>query len=1103
MHHTKLLKGFVFGVIACWFAAFTAFGQGITTSSISGTVTTASGEPIAGATVRATHLPTNTTFTAVSSQAGRFTLTGLPVGGPYSVEASAPSYTFGAITNVQTQLGASTEVNFVPSEGAAVTQLEKFVVTGEVNDLDANTTGASSELDARRVNDQPSVSRSFADMIKTNPFVAIRSGQALEALGMNNRYNSITLDGAPINDSFGLSSTGLFSLNNPFSLDAVEQFSISLTPYDVRQSGFAGAAVNVVSKSGTNQFHGSVYDIFTDSNWGGKDIYGSTKGTRPVSKERTYGFTLGGPIVKNRLFFFMNFEKYISDSAPTSAAFTPSNDFLSAVTSRIAQLTKTDMGTFGGSSTSRLFDTKRLLKLDWNINDNHRLSVRYSDTIGAQPNFGSFRATGFSQPVTIPYQPSYFSNGATSFNSNFYTLNIKEHVWAGQLFDNWTPNFKTQFNYSYTKQDSVRGTPVIFPEIRIMNVPGTSPSGASISSSDAFRFGTETSSMGNELHIKTQTFGGSADYTWRTFTFTLGADDQSSRYYNLFRQGSYGIFDYNSLADFQADKPFGFARSVVQTGLPIADISKFDQVGVFGQAKWEPTSRLMLTAGLRADYLGSPIAPAENAAFKNAFGMTNAGTIDGTNVPAPRFSFNYALDKQRTTQIRGGIGVFLGRNPWVWISNSYGNTGVGRFNVLNGVTGNASNTASYSGPTLSQYLNGNYTNSDPAYKFDPANPVGTTSATGSASSIALIKPGMKLPTIQRANIAIDHKIALLNAVVSVEYIDTEQLSALFADNMNLKPTGRGIDGRQLFAGSTSSAPLVKGFGDVIRTRSIHAGHSEYTSISLDRPMKNGWAYNIAYTHGHATEAQTLNSSVARSNWVYNPVFNQNSVEVARSDYEVRDRLQITFTREFHFMKRYATDVTLYYEARSGTPYSMVYANDLNGDGNTANDVVAVPSGLNDPRFDFSGMTQAQQNAYMNFINNSDFRMYKGSYAPRNAFLTPWQNRLDLHVSQEVSVYRGTKVVVFADFLNFGSWLSKSLFNYVETFNPLYGGATRLFGAATYGSDGRIKPTFNNGSTPILSLDSSGNLQFASSGSQINPTNTENRWKVQAGVKVAF
>ncbi|HVU17555.1 MAG TPA: carboxypeptidase regulatory-like domain-containing protein [Candidatus Didemnitutus sp.] len=1081
-----------------------ALAQAIVSSAITGTVLDTTGAPVAGATVTAVHIPTNSSYTAISSPSGRFTFTGLRVGGPYSVSATATGFQIESLSGIQTTLGDNTELALVAKASKEeVVKLEKFEVNGGVNDLDSGATGASSVLSNRAMMDLPSVNRSFADLAKTNPFVSIRGYPQIQALGMNNRYNTITLDGAKINDSFGLNSSGLFSLVNPFSMDAIDQFSVSLTPYDVRQSGFAGAAINAVSKSGTNEFHGSVYDVFTDANWQGPDEFGSTIHKRSPLKQRVYGFTLGGPIWKDHLFFFINFEKFLQDTAPTFAGYTPDPAFLSSLQSAIATLPGApNLGTWGGSATTREFDQKRLAKIDWNITKNQRLTVRYSDTNGVNPNFGYFSYTSFSQPVTPTNQPA-LTNLGTGLSSTEYNISVKEKVWAAQLFSDWTPDFKTEFDYSNTKQDSVRSLPVTFPSIRIFNVPGTAQNAAAISTLDAFQFGSETSSMGNELHVKTQTFTGSGDYTWRNFTFTGGADHEASNYLNLFRQGSYGYFSYWNLADFIADKPFGFDRSVVSTGTPTADISKFERTGIFGQIKWEPMPRLSITLGLRTDYIGSPIAPPANAQFASLFGVTNAGTIDGNTSVQPRLGFNYALDAKRLTQIRGGYGVFLGRNPWVWISNSYGNSGVGRFNVIvNTPSSNGAhpNTAAYTGPTLTQYLNGSYSNSDPAYKFDPANPIGTSDLPASvgAASINLIQPGLKMPTIGRGNLAIDRKIPALDAVLTVEYIHTDQIEALDLENLNLKPTTIGADGRQRFAGSPSTAAnaLHSQFASVIETYNTRAGRSDYGSISLNHEFKNNWAWNVAYTRGRATEASSLNSSTASSQFNFNDVFNQNTVEIARSDYEVKDRLQATVSRDFHWLHGMVSTVTLNYEGRSGQPYSWVYSGDLNGDGVTGNDLVAVPSGTSDPRFDFSGMTPAQQTAYFNYINQNGLSKFAGGYAPRNAFLGPWQNRLDMSFRQQLPVYKQFKVELFLDFLNFGSFLDKHLFNYVEEINTgtTFGGLSRVLANATYNANGQIKPT--------ASTNPDGTLTIAS-GSLITVNNGDTRWRIQGGIHLTF
>lgn len=1120
MFTRKYFKLLLCGLFAVALSVIGAWAQ-VVSSGMTGAVFDASGAPLAGVRVTAVHTPTNTTFTATTGPNGRFSFQGMPVGGPYSVSASAEGRTVSGLESVQTVLGEDTDIQL--SEKSEVITLERMVTSASRTDLDANASGASSVLSNHRISIQPTVARSFADLMKTNPFVSVRSGQQVQALGTNSRYNNIMLDGAKINDSFGLSSTGLASLTNPFSLDAIEQVSISLTPYDIRQSGSTGLYMNVVSKSGTNEFRGSAYYIFTEDKWQGSDLTGTTIGTRSPYKQRFYGFTFGGPILKDRLFFFLNFERDFSESSGSIPNFTPAPAFLEGIKSRAATLPGTpDFGTFGAAGTAPTYNTKRLAKLDWNITNDHRLSVRYSDTDDQRPDTRGINSSNFSGQA-ITGQPASFPNTLTALSSNFYTLPVLEKVWAAQLFSTWSENLKSQLRYSNTKQDSLRQTPIVFPEVRIFNVPNDT---GSVTNGNGIRLGTEVSSMGNGVVVTSETFGGSADYIWKNFTFTAGGDHESTDYINYFRQGSYGVFAYNNLSDFQADRPFGFYRAVVKTGLELADISTFEQSGVFGQVRWDPTSRFNVTLGARIDYLGAPVAVPFNAGFASAFGMTNAGTIDNTKIPAPRISFNYSLDRDRMTQLRGGYGIFMGRNPWVWISNSYGGFGVGRFTVTRFVPSipagqpipaNFPDPANYTGPTLAQYLNGNFTDPDVAFKFNAAEPIGRTDIAPSATTIQtinLMKPGLKLPTIQRGNLAIDRKLPFLDAVLSVEYIHTRQVSALFVDNMNLKPTKVAVDGRQLFAGTATAAPIVPGFGDVLRVRNVDAGISDAIGVSVDRPMKNGWAYSAAYTRTDATEAQTLGSSTASSNWRFNPVFNQNQVEVARSDYEVRDRVQLSYSREFRFRKEYVTTVSLYYEGRSGMPFSYVYNNDLNNDGFGGNDVVAVPTGESDARFDFKALSTDQKAAYFSFLKSSGLSNYAGGYAPRNAFLTPWQNRLDLRVVQDIPLgtipgLRKAKLQIFADFLNFGSWLSKDLFNYIELLNasPSNGGQTRVLGAATYDpTSGKLVPTFTQlsvGQNNSLIFGADVPLNTSPSSSVIRANNAESRWKIQAGVRLQF
>ena len=1112
----KLLTSLVTHVVLLGIlvAAFSPImkAQGLVSSGIAGGITDQSGRSIPNVTVTAVHVPTNTTYTAVTGPNGRFRFSGLRVGGPYTISAAASGYDINTVENVTTALGDDAEVTLIANSD--VVKLEKMVVAAAANELDPNATGSGSVLNARGVLNQPTSNRSFADMMKTNPFVSIRAFPQITALGMNNRYNSITLDGARLNDQFGLSSSGLASLKNPFSLDAIENFSITLTPYDVTQSGFAGASVNVVSKSGTNQFHGSSYYIYSSSKWQGKDLSGTNIGKRPATfYERTYGFTLGGPILKDRLFFFLNYEKYENPgSGPLDAGFKPDSNALSLINTQVSALpSKPDLGTFGTGAPTLLTDEKRLLKVDWNISKDHRLTVRYSRTQGTQPMSPNFRSTGLSTPIPTGVSTTGYVNGVTSFNSNFYDLGVDEKVWASQLFSSWTPDLKTEFAFSKNDTNGLRSTPVNFPEIIIRNVP----TDTGVSTGTAMLLGTDVSSMGNGVILNEISYSGNATYNWRDFTFKTGFDREESDFNNLFRNGSYGVFvyDYSPTLNLANDKPVGFVRGVASANFPATDVSRLEQTGYFLQAKWEPTQRFNVTLGLRYDVLGSPIAPTFNPDFSTAFAslvpnIRNDTTIDGSSRLAPRLSFNYAIDRERNIQLRGGLGVFLGRNPWVWISNSYGNAGFGRFTIP---------LTSANSPTLGQYLGGTFTNSDPAFKFDAASPFGTTNlpANAGTSDVNFLAPDLELPTNLRGNLAVDVRVQKLDATFSVEYIHTDVMKAMFYDNINLVAAGKGTDGRTYFRrqrmvnGSVTDVPLGTpspsgttvntyslGFGRALRLSNVDVGSSDYVAFVLDRPFKNGWAYNVAYTRGRATEAQPAGSSTAGSNWGFNIVFNQGAVEETRSDYEIRDRIQASISKEFNYFKNYKTTATLYYEGRSGQPFSYVYAGDLNFDGNSANDAIAVPTDASDARFNFASMSSAQQTAYFAFLKASGLSNYAGAYAPRNAFIGPWQNRLDLHFSQEIKVTGPVRIELFADFVNFGSWLSKGLFNYVETLGATSTNSNqnRVLGNASYGADGRIIPT--------ITLNADGTLSIPTN-SQFLPNNADARWRIVAGARLRF
>jgi hypothetical protein len=1084
--HKSFLRSLVLAVVTALAVTLspTALAQ-LVTSGLTGTVRASDGKALAGASVTAVHTPTNATFTATTNSTGRFTFRGLPVGGPYTVTARAEGFPEVSANDIIAELGNEAEVNLtVKSE---VLQLEKFVVGGSRSDLDGAATGSGTILDEQRLAAKPSSERSLADMISASPMVTLRSTfgdreeSQITAVGQNNRFNSITIDGARINDQFGLNGTGMASFFNPLSLDTLEQLSVQLSPYDVRLAGFTGATINAVTKSGTNEYHGSVYYYFRGDSLFGWDLQGPNAreqeltGAKIVPKlqRRTYGATLGGPIIKNKLFFFLNYEDFESISAGRDPRFAPAAGIETQILARLGQYSSAiNWGNPVTSATSNTaVDEKIIAKVDWKISDDHRLSVRYQKTEGEVPQFGNFAGSGGTN-ATRP------SGIITTSDGHFYSQTRAEEAHVVQLVSTWTPDLTTEIRYSSTKQDQQTPINTVAPVITINGLAGTDLVNNSAVTNGTYLIGTEFNRHGNLINVDSQQMSAVGDYVWRDFVFTFGAEREQSNFNNLFRNGSFGSVSFATLADFLADTGGIIQRNYYDPNArPVADVSEFATTGIFAGAKWDVSPRLNFNFGIRAEFAESGIKPALNQALLTASGFRNDGSLDGVTTYSPRVGFNWSLDETRTTQLRGGVGHFLGRSPWVFFSNSFGNTGVGTF------TRSSLDAVNPLTSSLGNYL---------STQFDPANPIGTgTDNPTLRRDVAFNDDKMDLPSVWRGNLALDRKLPFLDSTVTVELVHSMVDTGMRTTNENLRATTIGADGRQRFAGNPNTPANAKysAFINLYRTSNANVGESTYFSVQWDRPMKNKWGFNLAYTRGRATEAQANGQTTAGGQFNRNVVFNQNTVEEGTADFEIKDRVQLTLMRQFEFVKKFKTTASIYYEGRTGNPYSWVFGGDLNGDNVTFNDTVVIPTGPTDSRFDFSGMTSAQQTAFFAFIESSGLSKYAGeAYVPKNTFNEPWVNKLDLKVVQDIPIRGHAKLQLFFDFVNFGSFISKKTFGYVETSPFIQNDVFRtrtLTGTTTYAADGRIRPTYTT--TPV----------------GFNIDNGMSRWRIQLGAKLLF
>ncbi len=1066
----------------------------VVSSGLSGLIRDAKSAPITEAVVTATHVPTGSVYTATSGSTGRYNFRGLIPGGPYTVVVKKDGFTPTQRTDVTTSLGADLDLGFTLT-ASDVVAMEAFTVKEDANDLDGGAIGAGSVLTAERLAAKPTSERSLADMVSATPLITLRSTfgdreeSQITAVGQNNRYNSVLIDGARINDQFGLNGTGLASFFNPLSLDTIEQIATDVSPYDVKLASFTGAAINAVTKSGTNRFKGSLYYYFRGDELAGVQLQGENERERflngankivPPLERTTMGATFGGPIIKNRLFFFLNYEELESAGAGRDPRFSTPNE--SAILTRLGQISSAAGKTIAWgnpvtSRTSNVSEEKKILaKIDWAINSDHRLSVRYSTTEGEVPQFGNFAgATSNNAGVTGGIN--------TSSDGHFYSQTREEKSIAAQLLSQWTPDFKTEVKYSNTKQDQATPVNSTAPMTYIFGLTGTDLLNGATVTNGAYIAGTEQFRQGNAIAVDTDQFSASGDYFWRNFVFSGGVEREQNDFYNLFRQGSYGLVSYRTYADFLADTNAVIQRNYYDPAKrPVADVSDFTTTGIYAQAKWDVSPRLTVNAGLRYEFGETDLKPELNRDFLTATGFRNDGTLDGSSAISPRVGFNFAVDDKRTIQIRGGVGHFLGRAPWVFFSNSFGATGVGTFSRSSADAINPLPTS------LTTFLRTD---------FDPANPIATgTDNPNLRREVDWSDGDIELPQVWRGNLAVDFKLPVLDSTLTFEMVHSSVDQALFIVNENLRPsTLPSADGRQRFSGNPGTAANARfaGYTDLFRVKNVDVGESTYYTATWDRPFKNKWAANVSYSRGSSVEAQAIGQTTASGQWQRNVVFNQSAVENGVSDFEVRDRLQVSYSRQIEVYKNWKTIVSVYYEGRTGNPFSWVYGSvgaasgDLNGDGRTDNDLVAVPSGVDDARFDFSGMTTAQRDAMLAFIQSSGLGRYAGGVAPKNGFTEPWFNRLDLKFVQQIPVYSSVKLSLFFDFINFGSFIDDELFSYTEVAPGISNDVfrRRFLSAASYGTDGRIRPTYT--ATP----------------GDFGIDNGMSRWRIQLGARIEF
>lgn len=978
----KRILTLVFGLAA----AACLQGQGITSSGLSGKLVSVDGRPVSGATVEAIHVPTGTTYRTTSQPNGRYNFSSVRVGGPYVITSLTDGVATGKSAEVYTSLGQTSTVNLIVRDPTGdIFDLDAFVVEGVAGDyiFDPSNMGVHTSYSSTDISGAASSRRHFNDVARLNPFVSLteEDRNELTALGQSNRYNSVMLDGVRINDQFGLDSSGVQSFRNPVAFDALEAITVELSPYDVRKSGFTGAAINAVTKSGTNEFHGSVYGYYYDNGLRGED----NNGRNDFFEETTWGATLGGPIIKDKLFFFTYYEEFERIEEGGVPGFNPDPDAIDDVIA-FNQTLPFDFGSFGAAGQRIQTDEKYLVKLDWNITDKHRLAAKYQKTNGVLPNVGNFD-----------------DGGETSLDSHFYQQEREEQFYSAQLSSTWTSEFETEISFGYNRYRQPTTFDALTPQIFIDNFPtddGVAGTYAPTGSGELYA-GTEQFRHANNLEVDTYNFSAVGNLFRGNITYTFGVDYEDTSFLNLFLESSFGTFGFNNIGDYLNGQISSSDRDNYRnTGVigqnPVAE-SDYYVLGTFVQALWEVSEKLTVNMGLRFDYTDMGATPPEafdsnGFSFENYFGFPNTGTIDGSLLFAPRVSFNYKLDPENDLQIRGGIGVFQGRAPGVWISNSFTN---------NGETNNRIEFNDVDGFDFIDYINN---------ELDPNNPVIYIEKAEGRPEVNVTAEDLALPFIVRANLAVDKRLGESPWVGTVEAIFTRNYESLYIYDANLNEAGKAPDGRTIYDGRK-----VDAFSAVYVLDNVAAGHGENLAISLEREMTNNWFAKISYVWGNATDVNPYTSSRAVSNYFNRQVFNVNEPESSTSNFEVEQRLLIMAGVEFDVIPKWTTRVTAIYEGRTGRPYSLTFDGDINGDGDRDNDLLYIPDGINDPLVEFD--PGFDYDGFMEFVEANGLSGSAGSYVPRNSMKGPWINRLDIKLEQEIPIWNDVGLSFYVDFLN--------------------------------------------------------------------------------------
>jgi hypothetical protein len=986
----------------------------ITSSSMNGRVTDAEG-PVFGASVLATHTPSGTTYGTTTNMEGRYNLPGMRVGGPYSIKVAYLGYGENIIYNVRINLGASFVHNVVLTDDNV--SLDEVVITSKRSNFSADKTGATTNISNAELSIMPTVSRSITDIARLSPYA-----NGMSIAGGDGRSTNFTVDGANFNNNFGLSSS-LPGGGSPISIDAIEEVQVVIAPFDVRQTNFIGGGINAITKSGNNKFKGSVYTYFNNQDTRGNRIDDVDFGVRPEESTTTYGMTFGGPIIKDKLFFFLNAEAIDKPGQVVlwraSEDGVANLDLLNSRTStadmdRVRNHLKENYGYETGSYTDFPGDEtnrKLLVRLDWNINDAHKLSMRYNyaKNQGWNPTNGNSNDAGFRNRSMdrISENSMAFSNSIYSSDNNVSTVSF-------DLNSRFSDKLSNQFLATYSQIKDERGsTSSPFPFIDIMN--GVTPSGEQIIE-PYISAGYELFTWNNAVNNNTLTIFNNLTYYSDNHKIVAGVSFERQIANNSFMRNGRGYYRYASIDDFLSQAaPRDFALTYGYDGElnPTAEVA-FNQLGIYAQDDWDINENFKLSYGIRADYLRyDDNALTNNSILDLDFGGTSidTGVWPEANVLfSPRAGFAWDVNGDKTMKLRGGTGIFTGRLPLVFFTNMPTNSGmvqgsyaaVTRYNDDGSVRSADSALAGLAGPIITDV-------DEMVQRLGLKNTI-TPEDGVLPRDINAVDPNFKMPQVWKTSLALDYEVPVnFPLFVTVEGIATRNINGVMLKNLNLEQPDAtwerfsGSDNRYMYPDEADIAYSSK---DAYVLSNNSEGWGAISNITVNAEPIEDLKLMAAYTYTESQEISGMPGSSARS--AYNGLVSINgphAPNLERSQFVVPSKVIASASYKIPWATekfKSSTLINLFYSGSAAYAYSYTYSNDMNNDG-IATDLIYIPSGRGDVNF----KTQADEDAFFNFMEQDSYlKANKGGYAGANAAAAPWVHNFDLRILREYYIKAG-------------------------------------------------------------------------------------------------